>query len=276
MARTDPPGRSPEPGPGQGRSAGSGAGDFEGQVAGVAALHDPVRRSLYRVVVDSPTAVSREQAAGAVGIRKGLAAFHLDKLAAEGLLDVEYRRLTGRSGPGAGRPAKLYRRSELQIAVSLPPREYDLAGLLLASAIESADRRDSKVRHELERTSFAFGQWVGQQVLARAGSRATRSRQREALLDVLREHAFEPRSVDGDIVLGNCPFHALAQQFTDLVCGMNFHLLAGVRSVLDLGDGELQPELAPEPGRCCVRFCSADPGQGRGPAGNDHHGGHVA
>src|SRR5215210_3201013 len=110
------------------------SGDFEDQVAGVAALNDPVRRALYLFVVNSPEAVSREQAASAVDIQKPLAAFHLDRLAEEGLLDFEFRRLTGRTGPGAGRPAKLYRRSERQIDVSLPHREYDVAGHLLAAA----------------------------------------------------------------------------------------------------------------------------------------------
>src|SRR5690606_669386 len=101
------------------------AGSFEEQVAGVAALNDPVRRALYRFVADSAEAVSREQAASAVGVQKALAAFHLDKLADEGLLEFEFKRLTGRRGPGAGRPAKLYRRSARQIDLSLPPREYD-------------------------------------------------------------------------------------------------------------------------------------------------------
>ncbi len=232
-------------------------GAFEEQVAGVAALHDPVRRALYRFVADSSEAVSREQAAAAVGIQKPLAAFHLDKLADEGLLDVEFRRLTGRSGPGAGRPAKLYRRSDRQIEVSLPPREYDLAGLLLAGAIDAAEGTGRSVRDELERASFAFGRTIGEAASARAGRRPSKATQRAALLDALREHGFEPRDVGRDIVLANCPFHTLSRQFTELVCGMNLHLLEGVRSVLPLGDDELRPRLEPEPGQCCVKFCSS-------------------
>ena len=231
-------------------------GDFEEDVAGVAALNDPVRRALYLFVASSAEAVSREQAAAAVGVQKPLAAFHLDKLAEEGLLDVEFRRLTGRTGPGAGRPAKLYRRSQRQIDVSLPRREYDLAGLLLAGAIDAAQGSGRSVRTELERGSFAFGRTMGERAVARAGSRPSKVKQREALLEVLREHGFEPRSVGGDIVLSNCPFHALSQQFTQLVCGMNLHLLEGVRSVLTVADHELQPRLEPEPGQCCVKFCT--------------------
>ena len=233
------------------------AGDFEEQVAGVATLNDPVRRALYEFVASSAEAVSREQAAAAVGVQKPLAAFHLDKLAEEGLLDFEFRRLTGRTGPGAGRPAKLYRRSARQIEVSIPRREYDLAGSLLATAIGAAEQSGRSVRKEVQRAASAFGRTMGERARALAGSRRSKAKQREALISVLREHGFEPRVVKGEIVLSNCPFHALSQQFTDLVCGMNLHLLEGVRSALDLDDGTLQPRLEPEPGQCCVKFCGA-------------------
>lgn len=230
--------------------------DFEAQVSGVAALHDPIRRALYQFVVSSAGAVSREQAAEGVGVQRALAAFHLDKLAEEGLLEFEFRRLTGRSGPGAGRPAKLYRRSERQIDVSLPPREYDVAAMLLAQAIDEAGAKGD-VRSALGRVSFAFGERLGTDADSRAGSRASNKKRRDALIEVLGEHGFEPHLVNGEVVLANCPFHALAQQFTDLVCGMNLHLMEGVRSKLSLQRDALQPRLEPEAGLCCVRFCSA-------------------
>jgi predicted ArsR family transcriptional regulator len=231
--------------------------DLEEQVAGVALLDDPVRRSLYLFAAESAEAVSREQAAAAVGVQKALAAFHLDKLADAGLLDVEYRRLTGRSGPGAGRPAKLYRRSERQIEVSLPQREYDLAGRLLAEAIAAAEASGRPVREELERASFALGESLGRKVLELVPGRSSRAKHEAALLEVLRTHGFEPRRVGRDVVLANCPFHTLAREHTELVCGMNLHLLRGVRSVLPLGDDALEPRLEPEPGQCCVKFCGA-------------------
>lgn len=227
---------------------------FEDQVAAVAALGDAVRRSLYLVVAHSQEPVSRDQAAAAVGVQRAVAAFHLEKLVEEGLLEFEFKRLTGRSGPGAGRPAKLYRRSQRQLAVSLPPREYDLAGLLLAGAIEAAGVSGRPAGEELERVAYAFGQTIGAR--ARAGARAGKAGLRQAVLDVLRENGFEPRLVGSEVVLANCPFHALAQKFAALVCGMNLHLLQGVRSALDIRDGELVPRLEPTPGQCCVKFGS--------------------
>jgi predicted ArsR family transcriptional regulator len=232
-------------------------GEFEAQISGVATLNDPIRRDLYLFVTGSDDAVSREAAASAVGIQKTLAAFHLEKLTEAGLLDIEFRRLTGRTGPGAGRPAKLYRRSDRQIEVSLPHREYDLAGGLMAEAIAAAETSGRGVRKELQRAAGAFGREMGEEAVALAGKRASKAKQREALLEVLRRHGFEPRMQDGAIILANCPFHALSQRFTDLVCGMNLHLMRGVRSVLDFPDKELQPRLEPEPGQCCIKFCGS-------------------
>lgn len=237
--------------------------DLERQVAGVAALGDPVRRSLYRFVAQAPEPVGREEAAAAVGVRRTLAAFHLDKLAAEGLLEFEFRRLTGRTGPGAGRPAKVYRRSGRQIDVSLPPREYDLAAALMAEAIEAAEASGQAVRTELERVSLGRGEQMGAAAAVRAGARASKAEKRQALLEVLEDHGFEPRQEGGAIVLANCPFHALAQRFSTLVCGMNLHLMRGARSALDIGGTKLQPRLEPQAGRCCVRFCDSGPATAR-------------
>jgi predicted ArsR family transcriptional regulator len=114
--------------------------DFAAQVSGVGALAEPARRALYLYVVAQPEPVSRDQAAAGAGLPRHTAKFHLDKLVADGLLDTEYRRLSGRRGPGAGRPTKLYRRSGRQVAVTLPPRHYDLAGQILARAVEDAAR----------------------------------------------------------------------------------------------------------------------------------------
>lgn len=106
-------------------------------------------------------------------MKKALAAFHLDMLAEEGLLEFEFKRLTGRTGPGAGRPAKLYRRSEREVELSLPKREYDLAGALLAGAIDASESSGRTVREELERASYLFGRTMGERAKERidAGSR---------------------------------------------------------------------------------------------------------
>ena len=124
--------------------------DFARRVTGVAALAEEVRRDLYLYVVAEPEPVSRDQAAAGVGVPRHTAKFHLDRLVEEGLLETEFRRLSGRQGPGAGRPAKLYRRSPGEVTVSLPERHYDLAGRLLAGAIEDSSRDGTPVAAALQ------------------------------------------------------------------------------------------------------------------------------
>ncbi|WP_408055032.1 helix-turn-helix transcriptional regulator [Streptomyces davaonensis] len=208
-------------------------------VSAVAALDEPTRRRLYDHVVRRTSPVSRDEAAEALGLARKTAAFHLDRLAEEELLDVVYERRSGRTGPGAGRPAKLYRRSAREVAVSLPERHYELAGRLLAQALEESEATGEPVRTVLHRKAHELGTQI-------AGA------DRTDLFTVLDEHGFEPRPEDDAIVLGNCPFHALARSHTETVCGMNLHLLTGVLEGLD--EGTLQARLAPSPGRCCVRL----------------------
>ena len=215
--------------------------DRNAQVAAVAALAEPTRRRLYDHVVRAPEPVSRDDVAGATGVPRPTTAFHLDRLVADGLLDVHYERRSGRTGPGAGRPAKLYRRAECSVSVALPERRYDLAGELLASAVAEAEQSGERPARVLDRQAFRRGQ----ELAAGAGAGP------EAVLGVLEEHGYEPRTGDDGISLANCPFHALAQQHTELVCGMNLRLLEGV---VDGAAAELQPRLQPTPGRCCVRL----------------------
>ena len=85
------------------------------RASSIGALADDTRRELYELVVGAQEPVGREQAARALCLPLRTVAFHLDRLADEGLLEVEFRRLTGRTGPGAGRPSKLYRRAAREV-----------------------------------------------------------------------------------------------------------------------------------------------------------------
>ncbi|WP_430381346.1 helix-turn-helix transcriptional regulator [Streptomyces arenae] len=191
-------------------------------------LGDPVRRRLYRHVAATPGAVGRDAAAEAVGVTRSLAAFHLDKLVEAGLLEVSFQRLSGRTGPGAGRPAKVYRRAEGEHSVSVPPRSYDAAGRLLAEVVESAG-----LDREL-------------QAAARAAGAADPDAGAGDLVEVLRARGYEPFWDGETLRLHNCPFHALAAEFPALVCGMNLALLEGLASE------EWSPAMDPCPGGCCV------------------------
>lgn len=222
--------------------------DLEKQIAGLAALDEPVRRDLYFYVSSRAGEVSRDEAARAVGVSRTLAGFHLDRLADEGLLDTSFRRLSGRTGPGAGRPSKLYRRSGRQLAISLPQRSYELAAGILAAAVDASGAR--KARAALRKAARAVGERIGADANARAGSRPGKKRRLAGTVAALAAHGYEPAQAKGEVRLRNCPFHALATEHKELVCGMNLALLEGVVSVVDLPD--VSAVLDPKPGMCCV------------------------
>lgn len=226
--------------------------DFEERVAGVASLAEPQRRALYRFVVNHGDAVSKDEAAAAMGVARSVAAFHLERLVADGLLTTEFRRLTGRQGPGAGRPAKLYRRAAGELSVSLPARQYDLAAGLLAAAVNEATHTGTPVGKALTRVATARGRELGEMARQEAGARPSRRALLNAALGVLDEQGYEPHQERSEIVLANCPFHALVDEQRDLVCGMNRDLLGGMADAV--GGDVLAARLAPSEGNCCVRL----------------------
>ncbi|HYN97929.1 MAG TPA: transcriptional regulator, partial [Pilimelia sp.] len=114
------------------------APDADAELVALGALTDPVRRAAYRVVAAAGEPVGRDDVAAELAIGRTLAAHHLDRLVAAGLLEASYARRTGRAGPGAGRPAKVYRRAPGERAVAVPPRASRSAAELLAEAVERA------------------------------------------------------------------------------------------------------------------------------------------
>lgn len=201
----------------------------------ISALADPVRQRLYEFVASQDAPVGRDAAAESAGISRTLAAYHLDRLAEVGLLEVSYARQNDRTGPGAGRPAKQYARSESEVSVTVPPRDFGLLARLLATAAEADDT--GVVGTALNRAAVDEGVEAGR----RGGE----------LIGCLRESGYEPAvDDDGDIVLRNCPFHQLSKSHTDLVCGLNHDLIDGLLE----GAHQSQAEavLTPHDGRCCV------------------------
>ncbi|MEF9885789.1 helix-turn-helix transcriptional regulator [Streptomyces sp. P9-A4] len=237
----------------------------------IAVLQDPVRRRLYEYVAAQGREVGRNEAAEAAGVARTLAAHHLDKLAEAGLLESGSRRLTGRSGPGAGRPAKVYTRARAEHSVSLPARDYRTAAELLAEAAEQAG---------LDAGLCAAARRRGE---ALRGSAAPCGDLEEAMT-ILAARGYEPHlegaastpyeqgapheqgTRDGQdtpddppaegpaeapapvVRMRNCPFHSVAERFPPLVCGMNLALLEGLLGT----DGPVRARMDSRPGECCV------------------------
>ena len=194
------------------------------------ALCEPVRRDLYCYVAQRANWVSRDEAATALELRRGLVAHHLDRLAADGLLVVEYRRLTGRSGPGVGRPAKLYRRSDLEFTITVPPRNLTLLGRLLSEAI----RRGSEDGDPVRRALLDAARDAGQEAGCRMPPARSAAGRRRSLVELLAGLGYVPHASGGALSLSNCPYEPVAGQDRQLVCSMNQALVAGAVDGLGL------------------------------------------
>jgi predicted ArsR family transcriptional regulator len=205
-----------------------------GDLALVSSLDEPKRRALYRFVGEAGRPVSREEAAAAAGIGRPLAAYHLDKLAEHGLVEVTYARPSGRTGPGAGRPAKLYRRSSREFVLRAPPRDYRLLAELLVRMLAEAN---DEMRAAVVRTAESMGRTIGEQ----GGS----------VIDLLRARGYEPVVTDtGSVRLRNCPFAAVSTSCPAVVCAANHALVRGM--LAGLGLDPTAARLAPDELHCCV------------------------
>ncbi|HEX6473993.1 MAG TPA: helix-turn-helix domain-containing protein [Candidatus Limnocylindria bacterium] len=211
-------------------------------VRALALLDEPVRRRLFDWVLAQNRPVGREEAAKALGITRPLATFHLDKLADADLLESGYQRLTGRVGPGAGRPARVYWRGQREFNVNVPQRNYERAAELFATALEA---HTGGLPTPLREAAQEMGHHLGE----REGAESSSKR----LMHALEDGGYEPQvDESGSIRLLNCPFHALVGEHRPLVCGTNLALAEGLAR--GAGALDMEPVLDSQPGYCCVSF----------------------
>jgi predicted ArsR family transcriptional regulator len=213
----------------------------QARLTALAALKDPLDRRCFNLVAASGGAVGRDEIAEALGLPRASAAFRLDRLVEVGLLDVEFRRRSGRTGPGAGRPAKLYRVVLQELGASVPERHYELAADILATVMDRAGEMDP-LRAELASAAFARGIEIG--------------RTTQSLDDALERGGYEPIEDGPWQRLTNCPFHQLARSHTATICAVNHALLQGV--LQGAGADPQRAEFKPDATSCCVRVRSAE------------------
>lgn len=195
------------------------------------ALTDPTRRRIYEFVSAADQPVSRDLVAAEMGLARQTAAYHLDRLADEGMVEVEFVRLSGRTGPGAGRPAKTYTRSDNEWEVSIPPRRYLLAARILLEAVRTGRLPLEDMQAAAHRVGVSMGG--------------------DGLDEALVETGYEPVAKDGEIRFRNCPFHALVDEDRSTTCRLNLALVEGM---VEGSADSRQPCLEPEDGYCCVRL----------------------
>lgn len=224
---------------------------FSKDISAISSLDDAVRSQIYFYVSGAGADVSRDEAARAVGVSRRVAALHLDRLAKDGWLEVSFRRLGGRSGPGAGRTSKLYRRSEKRASVSVPARNYELMTRLLTSAVQLRD---------VEPAAVEFGTKVGASV---------KPRNMNGVLENLVDSGFEPfLDAPGVVRLRNCPYHEAANETREVTCGLNLAFMQGVTAGAGLEGVTVVRENRAD--GCCVVFRTEAPisrGRSASPAG---------
>lgn len=218
----------------------------------MAVLSEPRRREVYEFVAAHDDPVTRDDVAQGMSIERALAAFHLDKLADAGLLEVSFGRPAGRTGgPGAGRPSKLYVVSDAEVDISVPRRRYDIAGRILAKAVALSSSRRSKSASD---TAIAVA-WEEGRLLGEAHAtpgRTTTQRALSSLEETLAAVGYQPAVEGTSVRLRNCPFHTLTEVAPRLVCDVNESFIAGVVAGLG-GEDVAEADLCgPTDGDCCV------------------------
>jgi predicted ArsR family transcriptional regulator len=192
------------------------------------AVGDPELRQAFLLVRARPGPITADEAAAALGVHRNVARARLERLREAGLVLVSFERRTGRSGPGAGRPAKLYAVAPELTPIEFPDRHY---GALLPLLIESMPQRDRQRRLREVGASFA------RELLGAAHVRPARTVERGlqrvcVAVGKLGYHA-SVESVDGDeasIATATCPLRPLVRSSPDAAAvdrGMWSGLVAG-------------------------------------------------
>jgi predicted ArsR family transcriptional regulator len=226
--------------------------DAADDLTAVALLAEPIRQRLYLYLRERDEPVGREEVARDLGVKARHVAFHLDKMAEAGLLEVEYRRLSGRTGPGAGRTAKVYWVSSRSFSVLIPQTRYALAASMMASALSAggsrADGADS-----LQDVATSVGGTLGGEIRQQT---QTNSGRQEAVWHKLEQLGYEPQvEKSGEWTLRNCIFPELSTSHRELVCGMNAALIGGIVDGAHLLSLHVERRRAAWPA-CCIRLTS--------------------
>lgn len=220
-------------------------------LSALAALGDATRLRMFEYIRQARLPVTREEVANSLGISRKLAAFHLDKLVATGLLQARYESATGIRK--VGRRPKVYEPVADAIAVTIPERRYGMLADVLIEAVLTEAAGES-AREAALRVAYQRGQALGDTERERIRpGRLGAERGLSVAAETLEDFGFEPeRAAPALLRLRNCPFHPLAAKAPDLVCAVNQAFLAGY--LHGLGSDKTTAVLAPRPGSCCVEL----------------------
>lgn len=226
-----------------------GADDFDrdfGRLSG--ALGDSTRRGIYLTVRDSDHPVTAARIAQLFAIHPNVARHHLDRLVAEGYLQVSDR---PRSRPaGAGRPPRTFEATDADVAVSYPARRHDLLAELMVRVVERlAPDRAARVAEEVGRE---YGQELAGVLGVSAGQGFS-----EALAAVAQAMSGAGIEITADaaqhrLLHGDCPFGRTATDHPDIVCRLDLGIVRGLMEAAGAGADELVITSLRHPGQSCI------------------------
>jgi len=106
------------------------------------ALGDSAVRRTALFVRSETRPVTADEVATALAVPRSAARWRLEKLVAAGMLVTGFERRSGRTGPGAGRPAKTYAAAAETSAVEFPRRRYETLMHLLIGVLPRRNRAE--------------------------------------------------------------------------------------------------------------------------------------
>jgi predicted ArsR family transcriptional regulator len=213
------------------------------------ALGDPTRRAIYIAVRESAEPMTSGAVAELFDIHTNVARHHLDKLAAEGYVQVSHRRPNGRSGPGAGRPAKCYEVTEKPIDLHFPARRHDQLVDLLIRLVNRLSTGDvSSVAEDV-------GREYGRELAAEIGTPED-SGYEESVMAVAKAMTglgfhMSPDLDGRRLLTSSCPFGDAASGHPEVVCSLDRGIVGGLFEALRQ---PCEPVLHPnaDPVEACV------------------------
>lgn len=167
-------------------------------------------RTTLLYVRGSPDPVSADDAAAALGVHRSVARSRLERLLRAELLVTSFARRSGRAGPGAGRPAKLYSPAPEVQALEFPPRRLSTLVARLLDELPAEGREEA-----LRSSGEGYGRDLARASRLRPSADVRKGLERVcAAVRSLGFHATLER-IDGDtaiIATPTCPLRPLVTE----------------------------------------------------------------
>jgi predicted ArsR family transcriptional regulator len=219
---------------------------FDQQLGDLAAsLGDTTRRGIYLAVRESSDPVTAARIAESFAIHPNVARHHLERLVADGYLEVTG---TADSVRRAGRPAKRYAVSGKEVSLQFPSRRYDLLAELLVRVIERIDPDGAADAAEAVGREFGIGLAREIGLPDEAGFEEAARSVAHALLGVGFETSVD--SAERRLVTRLCPFGVIADDHPDVVCRLDQGIVRGLLEAANQGTTAVVTRHGPSDAEC--------------------------